>query len=490
MISFPENLPRWDSRQKTRQWLQQGAGGVVMIASVVGAAFWWVRLAPAPGAPLVAGILLTALPLGLWLLLDCPARRDQRPDELAVFNTDKAVPGPPILLAVALGFWLAGPVLLENTGNSLLRLEDWLVWDLWAYLFMAMMALLLVAIRNEVLFVAPDGSAECWNVLGQHRLVEARPAMVRLRPLLGRCYVCDETGRVLYHVDRGMTNVEPLLDWLYSQGVANTGTEMRRRMAEPWPKVLAVLDWDEGERTPVHRWMPWLRLLAWLPPVALVAQWWLLVQGLGVLGLRPASLVACWLPMVFVGAYLAWPRLFVWNRYPTKPRIGGRRQILATRAWRRMHINLEGTLLPAGGALLWAVVESMRFLVTRMERMAVLCVVLGVLLAVLCGIRCPRARKRECWITVALAAIVAFPMGYSLNLALTKPSYPDTGTVVEIQPPEEENDYGTLVILWEGQALDAPFYEDPALLPQPGETIDLCVWESPLGIPLVSVCTG
>lgn len=487
MISFPDDLPRWDSRQKIRQRLQQGAGGVVMLASVGGAAFWWGRLAPSHGALLVAGILLTALPLGLWLLLDCPAQRDQRHDELAVFNTDKAVPGPPMLLVVALGFWLVGPVMLENTGSSLLRLEDWLIWDLWAYLFMGLMAFFLVAVRNEVLFVAPDGSAECWSVLGHRRLVEARPAMVRLRPLLGRCYVCDETGRVLYHVDRGMTNVDPLLDWLHSQGVANTGTEMRRRMAEPWPKVLAVLDWDEAERTPAHRRLPGLRAVGWLPFAALLVQWWLLVAGLPLLGVRIGSLLACWLPLVFFGAYLVWPQIFVWERYPTKPRGRYRGQVLATPAWRRAHVGLGATLLPVVAALLWALAESRAFLVGNPERLAVLCVVLGGLLALACEIRRPRSMTRERGAILLLAVLLAFPLGFSLNLALTAPAYPDHGTVVEVRPPQEEGDYATLTFRWDGRNYTATWYGDSSDLPRPEEEVNLCIRESPLGIHAVSV---
>ena len=110
------------------------------------------------------------------------------------------------------------------------------------------------------------------------------------------------------------------------------------------------------------------------------------------------------------------------------------------------------------------------------------------LLAVLCERRRPPERKRERGMILVLAAMLAFPLGYSLNLALTAPAYPDTGTVLAVQPPKTENDSTTLTIQWRGLELHAILYEDPALLPQTGETADLCVRESPLGIPLVSVC--
>lgn len=483
MKPFPENLPRWERREAARQRRQQIAGVVMLAATASGAITWGIRLS----SPGVAGILLLALPLGLWLLLDCPARRSQRPEELAVFNMDKADIAAAVLLALGLVGWLACPALLEGQGRGSLPWEGWLVLVLWLFLWMALMAYLLVAFRNEVVFIAPDGCAECWNTLGRHRLVETRPTQARFWPLLGRCYLCDETGRVLYHLDRGMINVDPLLDWLQAQGVDKAG-EMRQRIAFPWPKVQNVLDWDEADRTPAHRWIVWLRLVGWLPPVFCLAQWWLLVKGLAVLGLRPASLIACWLPLVFFAGYLVWPQIFVWERYPTKPRVRGRRQLLATPAWRRMHVNLGLTFLPVCCALLWAWVESMAFMVSRTERMAVLCVALGLLLAVLCWKRCPTEWKREGWTILILAAMLAFPMGYSLNLALTAPAYPDTGTVVAVQPPETENDSTTLTIQWRGQELDAILYEDPALLLQPEETVELCVRESPLGIPLVSVC--
>lgn len=178
------------------------------------------------GQPVVAGArdrvggLCTAggCALALWLLLDCPLRREQRPEELAVFNMDKATPGSVVLLAVTLFFWLYLPEGMIRTESGSLQLEGWLAESLLGFACMGLAVYMLVAFRNEVLFVAPDGSVECWNVLGQHRLVEERAAMVRIRPLLGRSYVCDAAGNVLYHFDRGMINTEPLLDWLQSQG--------------------------------------------------------------------------------------------------------------------------------------------------------------------------------------------------------------------------------------------------------------------------------
>lgn len=250
MTTFPKNLPRWNQRQKKRQRLQRVSGVVLLAASAGGAAFWGNRLWPARGTGWVVCVLLAAVPLALWLLLDCPPRREQRPEELAVFNMDKATPGSVVLLAVTLFFWLYLPEGMIRTENGSLQLEGWLAESLLGFVFMGLAVYMLVAFRNEVLFVAPDGSVECWNVLGQHRLVEERAAMVRIRPLLGRSYVCDAAGNVLYHFDRGMINTEPLLDWLQSQGVANTGTEMRRQIADPWPRVLSVLDWDEADRTP------------------------------------------------------------------------------------------------------------------------------------------------------------------------------------------------------------------------------------------------
>ena len=90
---------------------------------------------------------------------------------------------------------------------------------------------------------------------------------------------------------------------------------------------------------------------------------------------------------------------------------------------------------------------------------------------------------------VLLAAVLAFPLGYSLNLALSQPAHPDTGTVLAVQLPKTENDSATLTIQWQERTLEAILYEEAALLPQPGETVDLCVRESPLGIPLVSICS-
>lgn len=119
--------------------------------------------------------------------------------------------------------------------------------------------------------------------------------------------------------------------------------------------------------------------------------------------------------------------------------------------------------------------------------LAVLCLALGALLAVLCERRRPPERKRERGMILMLAALLAFPLGYSLNLALSQPAHPDTGTVVEVRLPEGD-DNGSLVFQWEGRTFRTPLGGDPAPWPQPGEEIDLCVRESPLDIPVVSVC--
>lgn len=72
MTTFPENLPRWNQRQKKRQRLQRVSGVVLLAASAGGAAFWGNRLWPARGTGWVVCVLLAAVPLALWLLLDCP----------------------------------------------------------------------------------------------------------------------------------------------------------------------------------------------------------------------------------------------------------------------------------------------------------------------------------------------------------------------------------------------------------------------------------
>ena len=92
-----------------------------------------------------------------------------------------------------------------------------------------------------------------------------------------------------------------------------------------------------------------------------------------------------------------------------------------------------------------------------------------------------------------LAAMLAFPLGYSLNLALTAPAVPDTGTVVEVRLPEEQEDGGSLVFRWEGRTFRAPLGGDPATWPTPGEDIDLRVRQKPaeypggVGLPGVTV---
>lgn len=488
MKSFPEKLPRWQGRQTFRRALQRGSGAVLLVGSVAGAYFWWQRLQPLPQAGPMAGILLLGVLPALWMLLDSPARREQRPEELAVFNKKALSPFMTVELLVLLFFWLLAPRALLEEPDPAAALAGRLPTLGIFLLVMVMLAYYLVASGNELLLLSPDGSAEWWDVLGRHHRTEAFPVAVRIRPALARYYVCDGAGNTLYHFGHGMVNEVALLDWLEAQKVAGTGEETRRRMGLPTPRTCRVLDWTEEDRTPVHRWLPLLRLFAWLtPPVALLAQWWLLVYGLGLLGLRPASLLACWLPLVFFGAYLVWPRIFVWKHYPRRPRLSSRRQVVATPAWRQMHVGLGGAFLPVVGALLWAVAESMAFLVGRPERMALLCVALAVLLVLLCEIRRPRPLTRGRGTVLVLAALMAFPMGFGLNLALTRKAYPDQGTVMEVQPPEPGQNYASLTFRWEGRRYTATWYGAVSDLPQPEEAVDLCIRESPLGIHIISV---
>lgn len=474
--------PSW----KFRTVVQRLTGLAVLVVGLGGFWYWWGH--PLPGGVVMRQVVLAGqafcLPVGLCQIVYCPCRRVPGEGKLEVCNAGWAAPLGAVMELICAVLLLLLPKLTASASD----LTGLIVCGAFLVVGVLSMAIVVVAARNERLLVTPDGRADCWNIWGWYRRVEERPAFVRVRRRLGRYYVCDGSGRVLYHFDKGMINEKALLDLLQARNVANTGTAVRRRMAEPIPRVQAVEVWNEADRLPAHRWMKWLRPVAWLPLVVVLVQWWLLVQGLGVLGLRPASLLACWLPLIFFGAYLALPRIFVWEAYPLRPRFRGLRQVLATPAWRRMHVELWLTLLPAGGALVWAVLEAQVFLVGRPVPLAVLCLALGALLAVLCEQRRPPERKRERGMILVLAALLAFPMGYSLNLALTAPAYPDTGTVLAVQPPKTENDSSTLTIQWRGLELHAILYEDPALLPQTGETADLCVRESPLGIPLVSVC--
>lgn len=474
------------TRLGIRTVVQRLAGAAVLVIGLGGFWYWWAH--PLPGGAAMRQAVLAGqafcLPVGLGQMVFCPSRRDPGEGELEVCNSGWAAPVGAVMELLYAAFLVLLPKLATSAGD----LTGLIACGAFLAVGVLAMAIVVVAARNERLLVTPDGHADCWNIWGWYRRAEERPAFVRVRRWLGRYYVCDGSGRVLYHFDKGMIHEKALLDLLQARNVANTGTAVRRRMTEPIPRVQAVEDWNEADRLPAHRWMKWLRPVAWLPPVVLLIQWWLLVQGRNVLGLRSASLLACWLPLIFFGVYLAFPDIFVWEAYPLRPRLGGLRQVLATPAWRRMHVRLWLALLPVSGALMWAVLEARVFLVGRPVPLAVLCLALGVALAVLCERRRPPERRRERGMILMLAAMLAFPLGYSLNLALTAPAVPDAGTVVEVRLPEAEDDDGSLVFRWEGRTFRTPLGGDPAAWPTPGEAIDLRVRQSLLNIPVVSVC--
>ena len=455
---------RKTGQQARQAWVFRTAAqrltGLALLLIGLGGLWYW-RQQPLPGGAHMRQAVLAGpafcLPVGLWQILYCPRRRPPQENELPVYNSDWALPTCAVMeLVVA--------VLLSVLPRTAKGPED-VIAVIACNVFLAVgvlaMAVLVVAVRNEGLLVTPDGRAERWTIWGWHHVVEERPAALQIKPRLGRYIVYDEAGNRLYHFDRDMVNETALLNLLQAQGVANTGTDTRQRMAHPYPKVRAVLDWDEAEWTPV--------------------QWWLLQEGLPLLGLRAASLLACWLPLVFFGLYLVWPEIFVWNIYLTQPRSRYRDQILATPAWRRMHVSLMGTALPVAGALLWTTAESQVWVA-----------IYPVGLILTCERRYPLGkthRARERWMIWLLALFLAYPLGYSLNLALTAPAAPAQGTVTAVEAPAEDEEPVRLSVVWEGEDLPLSFYDDPAGLPQPGETIALCVRQSPLGIPLVARCS-
>lgn len=484
---------RTNVEQARRAWAFRTAAqrltGLALLLIGLGGLWYW-RQQPLPGGAdmrqAVLGGQLFCLPVGLWQILYCPRRRPPQENELPVYNGSWALP---TCAAMELAVAVLMPVLPRAAKGT----EDVIACNVFLAVGVLAMAVLVVVVRNEALLVTPDGRAERWTIFGWHHVVEERPAMLQIRPRLGRYIVYDEAGNRIYHFDRGMVNETALLNLLQRQGVANTGTDTRQRMAHPYPKVLAVLDWDEADRTPAHRWLPGLRRVAWLPLVLLLVQWWLLQAGLSLLGLRAASLLACWLPLVFFGVYLVWPGIFVWNIYLTQPRGRYRDQILATPAWRRMHVSLMGTILPVAGALLWTTAEAQVWVAVYPVRLAVLCVVLAVGLILVCERRYPLGknhRARERWMIWLLALFLAYPLGYSLNLALTAPAFPAQGTVIAVEAPAAEGDPTRLSVAWAGKTLIFPRRDDPATLPQPGEVVALCVGESPFGIPVVALCSG
>lgn len=264
-----------------RTALQRLTGLALLLIGLGGLWYWWEH--PLPGGAAIRQTVLAGqafcLPVGLWQILYCPRRRGPGEGELAVYNADWIAP---ISAAMELFVAVVLPMVpvLVATDSDLAAL---IVCDVFLMVGILAMAVVVMAARNEGLLVGPDGRVECWTIWGRHHWVEERPALLRVRPRLGRYYVCDEEGHVLYHFDRDMVNDTALLNLLQARGVANTSAGVRQKMTNPWPKVREVLDWDEADWTPAHRYLNWMRMVVWLPPAALLVQWWMLQEGLPLL---------------------------------------------------------------------------------------------------------------------------------------------------------------------------------------------------------------
>lgn len=469
-----------------RTAVQRGTGVILMAAGLAGAWYWQGQPLPAGPAAVQAALAGTALlaPLGLWQLLDSPRQRPPAEGELAVFNVGWMAPACAVL-EIALAALGAGliPSVVEGASVDIV-----LLWDVFLDGGAAAIALSMVAARNQRLLISPDGSAEYMGVLGRVRRCEGIEAdCIRVVPLLGTCRICDGQGRTLYLYDKGMVNtafLEALLERLGLRPA--TPADARRARRERFPTVRRTLDWDEADRTPAHRLLPWLRLAWPLALVMLAAQWLLLTRGTAVLGPGAALLLTAWLPVVFCVLYLLFPGVYVWLMPPRYARPGQVNQVLATEEWRAHHASLLGAWFTAGLALLPCLTLSRSQAVVDVGPMARLCAALALALGGACGARMRTQAYRE-WLSLAMFVLVlCFPLGYSLNYALCGPCQTVPATVAEAHIETMEGGGQQYILtfdLGDGRVevqVPAETYERA----QTDGTVPLHIRQSPLGIRL------
>lgn len=258
----------------------------------------------------------------------------------------------------------------------------------------------------------------------------------------------------------------------------------RRARQERFPTVRRTLDWDEGDRTPAHRLLPWLRL-AW--PLALgmlAAQGLLFTRGPAVLGPKAALLLIAWLPVVFCGLYLWSPGVCVWLMPPRYAHPGRVNQVLATEEWRAHHASLAGAWLTASLALLLCLGLSETQAVVDAGSLALLCAALALVLGGACGARMRAQAYRE-WLALAMfVLLLSFPLGYSLNYALCGPCRTVQAEVVEAGASATKSGalrYSLTFDLGDGR-VEIQVPAETYAYAQAAGTVPLHVRQSPLGI--------
>lgn len=332
----------------------------------------------------------------------------------------------------------------------------------------------LLARQNRRLSVLSDSVLEV-SALGRLREFEAREIIRLENGPLGLVNAVGRDGRVLFRLHRERPGAKRALCWMEQKGAQFPQLHQRE---------LAILSWNEGERTLLHSHLTAVRVGLAISLMMLLAGCFGPIWMFRHTDMEWSTELywAAFAPLPLLVLLVAAAPVLIWENRPQK----------ASREWKRLHIKLPVIFLlllalgyGTGMRRFWA--EGILQVVDG-GRLLAFAAVLAVLVLAMIWRRTPRRKcRKDGFVPAALCLLLlCWGTAYGISFAAGQPQ-PHIPAVVtaKSEPQPESGPYTLTVKLSDGTPAKLRVSRQLYELQEQGQKLVVCEQKDPLGIRMV-----
>lgn len=468
-----------------KAWPSRLAGSLTLAISLALFPLLFVSDEPldAAGVATAVVMLLFMIAVGLALLLRRPPKRLDTQQPIVVLRERGVVS--------FLGFvqWMLASVLMFSAiivaDTPPFDAAVTLVCALLGVPFLLLGVWMLLAARNRALFVFEDRSMLYVSSWGRVRRIAAgQVTSVRLTANRS-LHLLDSAGRKLISVEANMRGIPEFAAWIEHAHLHAALTPAMEKQTANQPD--RVVQWREADRLPLHDHLRAVRtcmiLSTLLLAVGAIAPFPLYlfadVKFRAVMALSAIAPIPYWLCCIAFAPVL----------------IFGDRPAQATPEWNAMHVKapfISALLLQLIG--LWQINSLWSHWIMQPANSWIWLgqsAFLGILLAATLIPRIIKPCRVEGGVMMGLSAFMfAFVLTYCANAALSTSTRHYPAVIVDSHagnPEKEDDDSSLTVLLDDGSETTLYVFDEIFQQAMDGKAMDVCHWESPLGLDLLKV---